>query len=79
MRLVPLKLVDQQVRFSSHSVREGCNSVVLAIGNRTCGLLAEFGVVIAPSDAASHRWRVHLDSVSVPSELIPLIRDLAAQ
>ena len=77
MRFVPLKSVDQQARLSWHRVREGYKVEGLAIGNRIRGLLAEFGVVITPSDAALRRWLADLDSVSLPSELIELIRDLA--
>jgi len=77
MRFVPLKSVDRQVRLSWHRVREGYKVESLAIGNRIRGLLAEFGVVIAPSDAALRRWLVDLGSVSLPSELIELIRDLS--
>jgi len=78
MRFVPLKSLDQQVRLSWHRVREGYKAEGLAIGNRIRGLLAEFGVVIAPSDAALRRGLADLDAVSLPSELIELIRDLAA-
>lgn len=78
MRFVPLKSVDQQVRLSWHRAREGYKVESLAIGNRIRGLLAEFGVVITPSDAALRRWLADLGNVSLPSELIELIRDLAA-
>ena len=77
MRFVPLKSVDQQARLSWHRVREGYKTEGLAIGNRIRGLLAEFGVVITPSDTALRRWLADLDSVSLPGELIELIRDLA--
>lgn len=77
MRFVPLKSIDQQVRLSWHRVREGYKVEGLAIGNRIRGLLAEFGVVIAPSDAALRRWLADLDGVSLPVELIELIRGLS--
>ncbi|SFN72046.1 IS110 family transposase [Dokdonella immobilis] len=77
MRFVPLKSVDQQVRLSWHRVREGYKAEGLAISNRLRGLLAEFGLVIAPSDAALRRWLADLDAVSLPVELIELVRDLA--
>ena len=78
MRFVPLKSVDQQARLSWHRAREGYKVEGLAIGNRIRGLLAEFGMVITPSDAALRRWLADLDNVSLPSELVELIRDLAA-
>jgi transposase len=77
MRFVPVKSVDQQARLSWHRVREGYKVEGLAIGNRIRGLLAEFGVVVAPSDAALRRWLADLDRASLPSELRELIRDLA--
>lgn len=55
MRFVPVKTVDQQARLSWHRVREGYKTEALAIGNRLRGLLAEFGVVVARSDAALRR------------------------
>jgi transposase len=55
MRFVPVKTVDQQARLSWHRVREGYKAEALAIGNRLRGLLAEFGVVVARSDAALRR------------------------
>ncbi len=64
MRFVPLKSVDQQARLSWHRVREAYKTEGLAIGNRIRGLLAEFGVVITPSDAPLRRWLADLDSVS---------------
>ena len=78
MRFVPLKSVDQQARLSWHRAREGYKTEGLAIGNRIRGLLAEFGVVITPSDTALRRWLADLDSVSLPIEFVELIRDLAA-
>lgn len=77
MRFVPVKDVDQQVRLSWHRAREGYKTESLAIGNRIRGLLAEFGVVIAPSDAALRRWLADLESASLPAGLIALISDLA--
>lgn len=55
MRFVPAKTVDQQARLSWHRVREGYKIEALAIGNRLRGLLAEFGVAVARSDAALRR------------------------
>src|SRR5690606_4756120 len=77
MRFVPLKSIDQQVRLSWHRVREGYKVEGLAIGNRIRGLLAEFGVAIAKSDAALRRWLADLDGVSLPVEWIELIRGLS--
>ena len=77
MRFVPVKDTDQQVRLSWHRVREGYKTESLAIGNRIRGLLAEFGVAIAPRDTALRRWLADLDAASLPTGLIALIRDLA--
>jgi transposase len=77
MRFVPAKDLGQQVRLSWHRVREGYKVESLAIGNRLRGLIAEFGIVIAPSDAALRRWLGDLDSQGLPLELSLLIRDLA--
>lgn len=77
MRFVPLKTVIQQARLSWHRAREGYMTESLAIGNRIRGLLAEFGVVIKLSNAALRRWLADPDTVTSPSELVELIRDLA--
>ena len=53
MRFVPVKSVEQQARLSWHRVREGYKAEALAASNRLRGLLSEFGVVIARSDAAT--------------------------
>ena len=55
MRFVPVKSVDQQARLAWHRVREGYKAEALAISNRLRGLLAEFGTVMAQSDAALRR------------------------
>lgn len=52
MRFVPVKSIDQLARLSWHRVREGYKTESLAVGNRTRGLLAEFGVIVAQSDMA---------------------------
>ena len=79
MRFVSVKSVGQQVRLSWHRVREGYKVESLAIGNRIRGLLAEFGVVVANSDAALRRALADLDQYStLPAALKELLRDLAA-
>jgi len=78
MRFVPVKDIDQQVRLSWHRVREGYKAESLAIGNRLRGLLAEFGVIVAPSDRALCRLLADLDGQpGLPAELRELLRDLA--
>lgn len=78
MRFVPVKDIDQQVRLSWHRVREGYKTESLAIGNRIRGLLAEFGVIVAPSDLALRRLLADLDApIGLPTELKELLRDLA--
>ena len=79
MRFVPIKSVEQQARLAWHRVREGYKTESLAIGNRLRGLLAEFGIVIANSDAALRRALVDLDQhAALPGEFKELIRGLAA-
>ncbi|MGH8115012.1 MAG: IS110 family transposase [Rhodanobacteraceae bacterium] len=79
MRFVPVKSVEQQARLSWHRVREGYKTESLAISNRLRGLLAEFGVIVAQSDAALRRLLGDLDAqVGLPAEFKELLRDLAA-
>jgi transposase len=47
--LRPIKTVDQQAILAWHNVREGWKEERTALLNRTRGLLAEFGVVVARS------------------------------
>ena len=78
MRFVPVKDIDQQVRLSWHRVREGYKVESLAISNRIRGLLAEFGVIVAPSDLALRRRLADLDApIGLPTELKELLRELA--
>ncbi len=49
MRFVAIKSVEQQTILAWHSVRAGWHEERTALLNRTCGLLAEFDVVIARS------------------------------
>lgn len=72
MRFVPVKSVDQQARLSWLRASDDFETEGFAIGDRIRGLLAEFDVVITPSDAGLRRW------LAVPSELVEFIRDLAA-
>ncbi len=74
MRFVPIKSVDQQVRLSWHRVREGYKTEGLAISNRLRGLLAEFGVVVAQSDAALRKALADLHTL--PASLVELLVDL---
>ena len=78
MRFVPVKTVDQQARLSWHRVREGYKADALATSNRLRGLLAEFGVVVAQSDAALRRTLADIDSLSLPASLVELLRDVDA-
>lgn len=79
MRFVPAKSVEQQARLAWHRVREGYKAEALATGNRLRGLLSEFGIVIARSDAALRR-ALGDDRVrsAVPQSLLPLVDDLQA-
>ena len=78
MRFVPVKEVDQQARLAWHRVREGYKTESLAIGNRLRGLLAEFGIVVAQSDAALRHVLADLDQAALPDEFKELIRGLQA-
>lgn len=78
MRFVPVKSVEQQARLAWHRVREGYKAEGLAIGNRLRGLLAEFGIVVANSDAALRRVLADLEGYELPGEFRELLRDLAA-
>ena len=78
MRFVPVKSVDQQARLSWHRVREGYKAESVALANRMRGLLAEFGLVVAPSDRALRVALADLDqTAALPSELKELLRDLS--
>ena len=77
MRFVPVKSVEQQARLSWHRVREGYKAEALAASNRLRGLLSEFGVVIARSDAALRRALVdERVRTTLPLELVQLIDEL---
>ena len=79
MRFVPVKSVDQQARLSWHRVREGYKTEALTTSNRLRGLLAEFGVVVAQSDAALRRTLADLDALALPCSLVTLLRDADSQ
>ena len=49
MRFAAIESVEQQAMLAWHSVREGWQQERTALMSRTCGLLAEFGLVIARS------------------------------
>jgi len=74
MRFVAVKSEAQQERLCWHRVREGYKKDALALRNRVRGLLAEFGVVPAPSVAALKRTLADLSSYELPSSLLRLIR-----
>ena len=76
MRFVPVKTIDQQTRLSWHRAREGYKTEALAIGNRMRGLLAEFGVVVAKSDAALRTLLADLSAHALPDPLVELLGDL---
>ena len=79
MRFVPVKSVDQQARLSWHRVREGYKTEALTTSNRLRGLLAEFGVAVAQSDAALRRTLADLDALALPCSLVKLLRDADSQ
>ena len=67
MRFVPVKSIDQQARLAEHRVREGYKADALAASNRLRGILAEFGIVVARSDAALRRLLAGLDELLLPA------------
>ena len=67
MRFVPVKSIDQQARLAEHRVREGYKADALAASNRLRGILAEFGIVVARSDAALRRLLADLDELPLPA------------
>jgi transposase len=78
MRFVPVKSLEQQARLAEHRVREGYKAEHLACGNRLRGVLAEFGVVVAQSDAALARRLGDLGERDVPASVRVVVGELAA-
>ena len=77
MRFVVVKSVEQQARLAWHCVREGYKTEHLAVMNRLRGVLAEFGIVIAPSAIALKRALASVvERTDLPGEFIELIADL---
>lgn len=76
MRFVPVKTLEQQARLAEHRIREGYKVEGLAISNRLRGVLAEFGVAIAQSDAALRRTLATLSDLPIPPRLQALLSDL---
>jgi transposase len=76
MRFVAVKTVEQQARLSWHRVREGYKAQALAASNCLRGLLAEFGIVVAQTDAALNRA---LHEQSVLSGLPQMMRELVRE
>lgn len=74
MRFVSVKTESQQARLSWHRVREGYKKDALAVMNRLRGLLAEFGVVVAPSAVALRRALAEVDAAGLPPSLLRLVR-----
>ena len=77
-RFVPVKSIDQQARLSWHRVREGYKTEGLAVSDRLRGLLAEFGVVVAQSDAALRTVLGDLGHHALPLTLVELLEALNA-
>jgi transposase len=76
MRFVPVKTLEQQARLALHRVREGDKTEHLAVGNRLRGLLAEFGIIIAQTDAALTRTLADLDALTLPAVMVPVLAEL---
>ena len=76
MRFVPVKTIEQQARLALHRVREGDKTEHLAVGNRLRGLLAEFGIIVAQSDAALARTLADLDALPLPAAIVPVLAEL---
>lgn len=78
MRFVPVKTLEQQARLAEHRVREGSKAEHLACGNRLRGVLAEFGVIVAQSDAALAGQLADLGEIGLPASVTALLHELAA-
>lgn len=78
MRFVPVKTLEQQARLAEHRVREGTKAEHLACGNRLRGVLAEFDVIVAQSDAALARRLADLEESGLPASVVVLLHELAA-
>jgi transposase len=77
MRFVPVKTIDQQARLAEHRVREGYKTEHLAAGNRLRGVLAEFGLVVAQSDAALAQRLADLSTLALPPTIGSLLAELS--
>lgn len=76
MRFVSVKSVEQQARLARHRLREGWKEERTALGNRIRGLLAEFGLSLARSNAA---LRKGLALASHDESLPQALRTMAAE
>lgn len=76
MRFVPVKSIDQQARLLLHRVREGDKGEHLAVGNRLRAELAEFGIIVAQSDAALTQTMADLATLPVPAAVRPALAEL---
>lgn len=76
MRFVAIKSIDQQARLVWHRLREGYKCEALAISNRIRGVLAEFGVIAAQSDAALRRLVADLGACALPESLQRAVSEL---
>jgi len=76
MRFVPVKSVDQQARLSEHRIREGFKADALAASNRIRGILAEFGIIVARSDAALRQRLAGLDDLPIPASTRTALEDV---
>lgn len=76
MRFVPVKSVEQQARLSEHRIREGFKADALAASNRIRGILAEFGIIVARSDAALRQRLAGLDDLPIPASTRTALEDV---
>jgi transposase len=80
MRFVAIKSVEQQAILAWHSVRQGWQEERTALMNRTRGLLAEFGVVIARSaDRLLSALPVLIEDAGLPDPVRAMLLEVREQ
>jgi transposase len=80
MRFVAIKSIEQQAILAWHSVRNGWQEERTALMNRTRGLLAEFGVVIARSaDRFFTALPILIDDARLPDPVRAMLLEVREQ
>lgn len=79
MRFVAIESVEEQAMLAWHSVREGWQQERTALMNRTRGLLAEFGVVIARSSDRFVSALQLIEDVRLPDPVRAMLLEVREQ